>query len=266
MEAAIQWLPVIGGSVCLSIAINAWFTADRQLVAVWFGFAGLCALLLTAALQLHLYVTTSILQPKIELGSLGSPSHFKWDSIRALPTLKASNDQSLLGESIPPVFSVSNSSPVLAADLSIEWVAPPLDVNYLSTNYPQFTQYIRNVRAGPYEFILRGGPDGDLDLPRTVNAREKSRVSIPFLNRPAETSLPIEVWWRAMPLVISKLSMRPGSDEFEVEFGVTVSWNIPDRGTPQKFVLVAHVRNTKQERERAMMDAEITWLFRRTSG
>jgi hypothetical protein len=77
MEAAIQWLPTIGAGIFLTIAITAWFTPDRQLVAVWFGFAGFCALLLTGALQLHLYVTTSILQPKIELGPPASPSHFR---------------------------------------------------------------------------------------------------------------------------------------------------------------------------------------------
>jgi hypothetical protein len=182
----------------------------------------------------------------------------------SVPTLRTPNDQSLPGDNTPPVFSVSNASPVLAADLSIEWVAPPLDVDQLNANYPRFLQYIRNVRSGPYEFITLGGPHGDIDLPRTVNAREKSRVSIPFLNRPAETYLPIEVWLRAMPLVIAKLPMRAGSDELDIEFGVTVSWNIPDRGTLQKFILVAHVRNTKQERESALMDAEITWFFRRS--
>src|ERR1700686_2288887 len=77
MEAAIQWLPTTGAGIFLTIAITAWFTPDRQLVAVWFGFAGFRALLLTGALQLHLYVTTSIRQPKIELGPPASPSHFR---------------------------------------------------------------------------------------------------------------------------------------------------------------------------------------------
>jgi hypothetical protein len=260
MEALIQLATFVGGSIFAAIAITAWFTPDRQLVSVWFGFAAACALLLAVAMHAHLYVTTSILQPRIELGPPSSPSHFRWDSRFSTPSLRTPNDQSVSGETAP-VFSVSNASPVLAADLSIEWAAPPLDVDQLNANYPQFREYVRNVRAGAFDLLRRGGPDGDMVLASPYNAKEKARISIPFLNRPAETHMPIEVWYRAMPLVIAKLT-RPGNAEFDIEFGVTVSWNIPDRGTPQKFILVAHVRNTKQERDAGMMDAEISWLFR----
>ena len=136
-------------------------------------------------------------------------------------------------------------------------------MDQLNASYPQLAQYVRNVRAGPLDVIRRGGMDGDIDLALTYNAKDRARVSIPFLNRPAETYLPLEVWYRALPILLAKLPTRPGKDEFDIEFGVTVSWNIPDRGTPQKFILVAHVRNTKQEREPVMMSAEINWLFRR---
>lgn len=262
MEALIVWLPAIGFGILLTTAITAWFTPDRQLVAVWFGFAGFCLLLLTIALQLHVYVTTSILQPKIELASPPAPSHFRWDtSVNWSPVLRGPNDQSPAGNSNSPIFSISNASPILAADLSIEWTAPALDVAQLGANYPQFKRYVQDVKAGSYEIVVPSGP-GLPDMRITNPGREEARINIPFLNRPTETFLPIEVWWRAMPIVIAKLPQTPGHEEFELEFGATVTWNIPDRGTPQKFVLVASVRNTKTANDQALMDADITWFFR----
>lgn len=261
MEALIQLATFLGGSIFAAIAITAWFTPDRQLVSVWFGFAAAWALLFAVAMQAHVYVKTSILQPRIELGPPSSPSHFRWDSQFSTPSLRTPNDQSLSGDTAP-VFSVSNASPVLAADLSIEWAAPPLDVDLLNANYPQFRGYVRNVRSGPFDLLRRGGPGGEIELAQPYNAKEKACVSIPFLNRPAETHMPIEVWYRVMPIVIAKLPTRLGNDEFDIEFGVTVSWNVPDRGTPQKFILIARVRNTKREGDTALMDADITWLFK----
>lgn len=52
MELLNLWLPLIGGGVLLAIAISAWF-ADRRIVGIWFGFAGIVCLILLAALQLQ---------------------------------------------------------------------------------------------------------------------------------------------------------------------------------------------------------------------
>jgi hypothetical protein len=260
MEAAIQWLPTIGAGIFLTIAITAWFTPDRQLIAVWFGYVGLCSLLLAAALQLHLYVATSILQPRIEF-STPAFQHFRWDRAAGFaPTLKSPNSESLSGQT-SPFFSISNASPILAADVSIEWIAPQLDPAQLDAMSPQFSKYVLNLRQNTFD-LRTPYPDGGA-YTNSYNARERGRINIPFLNRPFETYLPIEVFWRGMVVIVTRLPDRAGNEEFDVEFASTVTWNIPDRGTPQRFVLIAHVRNTKTANDTAIMDADITWSFKR---
>ncbi len=46
------WLPLIAAGILIAIAISAWF-ADHKVIGVWFGFAGLVALLLLIALQIQ---------------------------------------------------------------------------------------------------------------------------------------------------------------------------------------------------------------------
>lgn len=247
MEFLIQLLLAVGGGVFLAIAISAWF-ADRQIVAVWLGYAGVVIMLGAVALFTHLYVVTSVVQPKIELEPPPAPSHFRWENEQTGTVIKGPADQLLPGGSQAPSFTISNASKVLAADLSIEWIAPPIDQVQLAGISAQFGAYVHDLHPGH----LRIGA-------QFYQAVDKVRTSIPFLNRPSELGMPINIWWRAMPILVTRLPNFAGPQEFEMPFQVIVSWNIPDRGKPQKFLVLAKVRNTKTPTDTALMDADVTF-------
>jgi hypothetical protein len=65
-----------------------------------------------------------------------------------------------------------------------------------------------------------------------------------------------------MPVLLANLSDQPGTEVFDIEFPATVTWNIPDRGKPQKFVVVAKVQNTKRPGDAAIFDADINFSIR----
>ena len=50
MEAINLWLPLIGVGIFGAIAVGAWF-ADKKILGVWFGFAGVVCLVLLITLQ-----------------------------------------------------------------------------------------------------------------------------------------------------------------------------------------------------------------------
>jgi hypothetical protein len=52
MEVVNYWLPQLGIGIFWAIAISAWF-AEKKIVGLWFGFAGLVSIFLLAALQIQ---------------------------------------------------------------------------------------------------------------------------------------------------------------------------------------------------------------------
>jgi len=172
MEVVIGWLPVIGGGILWAIAISAWFSADKQIAAVWFAFAGTVFFLLTGALQAHLYVATFVVQPKIEMDKPASPSHFRWEEGKA-PVVRAPNDPSSLGQSTSPRFKLRNTSAILAADVGVEWTAPSIDATNLSNSSPQFHKYIAEVRDDSFVLLVpiqNSSPRKTCALPTTLSA------------------------------------------------------------------------------------------------
>jgi len=259
MDFAIFWLPVIGGGVLWAIAISAWFSTDKQIPAVWFAFGGTICFLLTIALQVQLYVATFVAQPKIDLEGPVVPSHFRWE-LNAVPVFKGLNDQLMAGQSTSPRFKIRNTNSIFAADLSVEWTAPFFDAQQIKSSSAQLTKYIGNVTDAQFE--LRVPTATGTTWPITYGPSLRSTLSIPFLNRPVDTFLPIEVWSRAMILLLARLPDQPGNEVFDIEFRATVSWNIPDRGKPQVFLVVAQVRNTKRVGDTAIMDADVNFTVK----
>lgn len=259
MNFAIFWLPIFGGGILWAIAISAWFSPDKQIPAVWFAFAGSVCLLVTVALQAHLYVATFVVQPKVTLEGPPAPSHFRWEpAIAIAPIFKAPSDQVMVGQSVSPRFRLLNTTSIFASDLSIEWTAPDFDSVQLINSSAQLAKYVSNIAEGHFTLTVPL-PSSPAGYPVTYSASHRAVLSIPFLNRPAETYLPIEVWSRGMILLFAWLPDRSGNETFDIEFRATVSWNIPDRGKPQMFAVIAHVRNTKREGDSAIMDADVSF-------
>jgi len=63
-------------------------------------------------------------------------------------------------------------------------------------------------------------------------------------------------------LIFARLPTTPGNEQFDIEYRASIFWSIPDRGKAQQFAIVAHVRNTKQVGDAAIMDADIEFEVR----
>jgi hypothetical protein len=219
-------------------------------------------------MQTHVYVATFVVQPKIEMDPPQVPSHFRWDGPPAMgPILKASTDQVLAGQSVTPKFKLRNASSIFAADVSVEWSAPSFDAAQLLQSSAQLQRFVRNITDSHFDFLVpTNAPAPNNVFTITYGSLPRWTLSVPFLNRTVETWIPFEVWSRGLLQILSRLPDQPGTDAFDVEFRATVSWNIPDRGKPQSFAVIAHVRNTKHVGDTAIMDADVNFQIKPLQG
>lgn len=226
INIGVFWMPLIAGIILGGMSPSVWYGGDK-IAALWMTFVGVALLLLTATFQLQSYITGTILQPQFEVFAPTDKSILTWNP----PTdsslnIKGENDNLPPGGWRVPTFTVKNSAPINAQDVTVAWSATKYDPATLTNNAAIMQG--RQVSIAN-NLITLSAPGG---VPFQNPLRFTASTDKPFITKSAETFIPLDVWNTAALYFLVNLTGPAGTRSEPYFFDLQISWNIPDNAKP----------------------------------
>lgn len=174
INVGIFWLPLVAGIILGGLSPSVWYGGDK-IAALWMTFAGVVLLLLTGTFQVQAYVQSTILQPQLEVAPQ-QKSLLTWDPPTSNALLvKGENDQLPPNNWKVPFFTIKNSTPINAQEITVRWSAPKYDPTTLTANAPRLQG--RHIQITDQQITLSGG-EYPFKLLLASPLRSTSRLSL----------------------------------------------------------------------------------------
>ena len=229
INIGVFWLPLIAGIILGGMSPSIWYGGDK-ISALWMTFFGIALLLLTATFQIQSYIQTTILQPQLEVVAPDQKSILTWNPpFDNSLNIKGENDRLQPGGWKVPIFTIKNSAPINAQDVTVRWSATRYDATTMTAGKPVFEG--RQINIGNEQITL-SAPGG---IPHQGPFRFSVSLDKPFITRSAETFIPLDVWNTGALYILSTLPAQIGSRSEPYYFDLQISWNIPENAKPARY-------------------------------
>ncbi|MGM4998688.1 hypothetical protein AB8A05_08135 [Tardiphaga sp. 538_B7_N1_4] len=239
INVGIFWLPLIAGIILGGMSPSVWYGGDK-ISALWMTFFGIALLLLTATFQIQSYIQTTILQPQFEVSKPEQKSVLTWNppSDNSM-NIKGENDNLPPGGWRVPIFTIKNSTPVNAQDVTVRWSAAKYDPSTLTSGKAIFQGRQITIANNLITLSAAGG------MPFQNPIQFSTSLDKPFITRSAETFLPLDVWNTAALYFLSSLPAQTGERSEPYYFDLEISWNIPENAKPARYRIKTVATNIK---------------------
>ena len=180
-------------------------------------------------------------QPELTLLPPKDRYTFKWDPTTGMYfDIQNEAETRSLGQWANPDLILHNASKVAAADVIVTWQAEIFGIKELA-KIGRLAKY--DIRfPDEYTMDLIGSPP----VPNfRYNPNAHAEYKIPFVARNSDLYLPLGIYPILGLFIAGKMPDELGAKTEPFPLRIDVSWNVPDGGEPQRFVVKIRGINTK---------------------